>query len=298
MKLAFLILTHKEPDELFDKLLKYLDSFPSKVIVVHHDYSQSKFNEKLVNKYDLQMVTPFFETKWGDVSKIDAIAAAYRKLFDVAPDFDWLITLSANCFPVKPHNQIEYFFKQSKHDYYMETHELGPQFSGIYKWHYRTLFTKYLFSIPFISRKLKFYKRAIRIPIKPSKTPFKDLVPFTGSDWYFLNNKGARFVLNLDLPNHPLTQFLGRQNMAPDMNASPVEIIIQTLVKNNHELKGCNNNYRYIDWTNSQNWHPNTLTTKHLSNLNISEALFARKFDNQKSNDLINNLLNTWQLDQ
>jgi hypothetical protein len=279
MKLAFLILTHKNPDDVFIKLLDFLSKFPHSIIVVHHDYSQSTFDESLIHKYQLNMVTPYHKTKWGHISKINAIAAAYKKLFEIAPDFDWLITLSANCFPLKSHRQIENFFSQSEYDYYMEAHELGYEYEGIYKWHYRTLFTKYLLSIPFISRQLKYYKRSIRVPINIKKTPFKNLKPYTGSDWYFINNKTAKYILNADLPEHPISIFLAKQNEAPDMNASPVEIIIQTLIKNNTELKGCNNNYRYIDWTTSKNWHPKTLSEQDWSAIKSSDALFARKLE-------------------
>ena len=290
MKFAFLLLTHKAPDALFMRLLEFLSQFKSSKIILHHDYSQSVFDPAIIKEFNIQMVTPHIKTQWGHISKINAIAEVYKKAFEVIPDFDWIITLSANCFPIKSKNHILEFFKKAEYDYYMETHELGYQYEGIYKWHYKTLFTDYITSIPILSKQFKLYKRAIRLPKNKAKTPFKNLIPYTGSDWYFVNNKSAKFIVESDLASHPITKFIAKQNLAPDMNASPDEIIIQTLLRNNTDLRGCNNNFRYIDWSNSKNWHPNTLTEKDWSEIQKSKALFGRKFDDIKSSSLLSKI--------
>ncbi len=290
MKFAFCILSHKYPDSLFEQLLSFLNRFSNSTIVVHHDYSQSDFNDELIQKYNLHMIMPSYSTKWAHISKIPAMISTYQKAIDITPDFDWLITLSCNCFPIKSSDYIENFFLNSKYDYYMENKPLGMQFEGIYKWHYQTLFTKHIGKIPFISRKGKFYWRSIRIPIKISKTAFKNFIPYTGADWLFMNNKTIKTLLKADIPNHPLSKYVAKQNQAPDKNASPDEIIIQTFIKNQKELKGCDNYYRYINWEGTTEWHPNTLTIDYWDKIKNSDALFARKFDAITSKNLISKI--------
>lgn len=290
MKLVFCILSHKKPDSLFLQLLSFLNKFKDVTIVVHHDNSQSEFDETLIENFNIQMVHPSFKTKWGHISKIPAMIGCYKKAYEVTPDLDWLITLSTNCFPIKAHDTIIKFFENSAHDYYMESHPLGPNFEGIYKWHYQTLFTKHICKIPFFTRKGKFYWKHLRTALNKSKTAFKNYTPYTGADWFFLNNKTTRRIIDADIPNHPITQHVAKQNQSPDMNASPDEIIIQTFVKNQSDLNGCDNYYRYINWKGTNDWHPNTLTMDYWEDIKKSDALFARKFDKTTSNELITKL--------
>ncbi len=288
MKLAFSILSHKEPDQLFERLLTRLNEIPGSTIAIHHDYNKSDFSEVLIEKYNLNMVIPYHKTQWGHVSKIPAIIDAFTKLKTVSPDFDWLISISPNCYPIKNINQILNFFEEADCDYYMENHPLGLRYESIYKWHYQALFTRRIGKIPFLSRKGKFYWRSIRIPIDRNKTPFNDLMyPYAGSDWYFFNRKTVDRILQADIVNHPITQYIAKANTAPDKNASPDEILIQTFVKNQKDLIGSNDYHRFIDWTNAKDWHPNTLTLEHWEAIKKSKALFARKFNWEQSSELI-----------
>lgn len=79
MKLAFLILTHKSPDSLFIKLLDQLSMIPDVTIAIHHDYSQSNFDDSIIEKYHLHIVKPYHKTKWGHISKMSAICDTYKK---------------------------------------------------------------------------------------------------------------------------------------------------------------------------------------------------------------------------
>ncbi len=290
MKFAFCLLTHKSPDNLFEELLTFLNSFSNSAIIVHHDETQCAFDEDLVNKYDLHMVTPSLPTRWGHISKIPAMISTYQKALEVLPDFDWLITLSANCYPIKSMEFITTFFENSNYDYYLESHPLGLEFEGIYKWHYQTLFTKYIGKIPFITRKGKPYMKALRIPLNIKKTGFKDFKPYTGADWLFLNRKTVNRICHANIPEHEITNHVKVQNEAPDMNASPDEIIIQTFVKNQNDLSGCDKYYRYIDWEGTIDWHPKTLTLDDWDKIKNSDALFARKFDAVISKDIISKI--------
>jgi hypothetical protein len=84
-----------------------------------------------------------------------------------------------------------------------------------------------------------------------------------------------------------LSTYLANINQEDDINVCPSELIFQKILTNAGTFNHCTDNFRFIDWENSQNWHPNTLTLDHLQKIQNSGALFARKFADGKSNELI-----------
>ena len=288
MKLAFSMLSHRPPDALFIKLLTWLKQFPQVTIAIHHDYSKSNFPQELIERFDLQMVQPYHKTQWGHISKLPAIIDTFKKLNSCTPDFDWLISISPNRYPVKSRKEILEFLSSTDMDYFMENHPLGIEYGGIYKWHYQALFTKWLGKIPWITRKGRFRWKHIRIPVDRQKTPFNDsMFPHAGSDWYIFNNKTVKRIIEADMMQHPMVKYITQANKAPDRNSSPDEVIFQTYVKNQKDLIGSGNYHRFIDWKDAKDWHPNTITAKHWADIKNSDALFARKFDPEESKEVI-----------
>lgn len=292
MKIGFVILSHKEPNPNFIKMLRFLRSIEGSRISIHHDYSQSQFPDEITQGLGLEMVKDYRVTRWGHHSKVPATLDAFFQMRDEQIP-DWFITLSPNCFPIKSADTILQFFKKSEHDTYIEYNEISKAKGGIYKWHYRNLFTRYLFSIPSFTRHGRFHMRPVRIPLRRSQTPFSDQFrPYTGSDWIALNRKAFEAMYEADLYNHPLLEYIKRANQAPDGNSSPIEIVLQSFFGNATGLRHGYKNLHFIDWHNAKDWHPNTLKMEHLSQILSSKALFARKFSEKPNDELIRYLEN------
>jgi len=105
----------------------------------------------------------------------------------------------------------------------------------------------------------------------------ENLVPYQGPDWFMIHRKSMEYILaNSKLIEH-ICAFLSEVNKGPDLNLCPPEIFFQTLIANNIELKKNNDNYRYIDWTNAKEWHPNIFVLKDFDKLKQSNAFFLGK---------------------
>lgn len=291
MRLGFVILSHKPPDEQFHRLLAQLRRYPGARIAVHQDESQAAMPPEIAEKYNLELVRPSMPTQWGHISKVHATLKAFKLLTEGQVP-DWFLTLSPNCYPLAPPEQVLSYLEQSHYDTFIEFNPLGPGYDFIYGWHYRTLFTRYRGRIPFVSRYGQFYWRPVRTPILRSKTPFPpgQFEPYTGSDWMALGRKAVERMFDAQLDRHPMLDFLARQNQAPDANASPIEIVLQSFFGNQTDLKQARHNLHYINWEGATGWHPNTLTEDYWQALTESQALFARKFSLPQSGPLIERL--------
>lgn len=291
MKIGFAILSHKEPDRHFIRLLQKISEFSHPVIALHHDFSQSEFPDSVVNQFKLKVVEDYNPTKWGHISKIDATFKVFSLLSK--ENVDWCITLSPSCYPVKSINEIEAFLERAEADAYIDYVPIEREGEGISGRKYKRIYSKRIGAIPFISRKLKFYFRSIRIPIDPQNTPVASLQLYQCSDWFFINRKCLEFLTSLQIDQTPLYRYLDKINQAPDIIVSPIEILFQTLLLGNKNLEIRNDNYRYIDWSRSTNYHPKILVDTDWEKIRISNTLFARKFDrspaSQQLVDLIDN---------
>lgn len=288
MNIAFSILSHRPPGTVFLKLLDFLQQFENAIIVVHHDYTQSTFPEDVIEKYKLIMVKDYANTGWGHVTKIPAILKTFRDIYALKPEIDWVITVSPNCYPIKSANHIKNFLKEATVDCYMNHDKIQLDSWEVPNSHFITLFTRPIIKIPFFSKKGKFYWRYIRKNIDIEKTPFNSsYTPYCGSDWMIFNNKTLKLVLDGKLETHPTVPFITEANSFPDRNASPIEIIIQSYILNHKEISVEFNYHRFIDWKGAQQWHPNTLDMKYYDRIASSDALFGRKFTDEKSLPLL-----------
>jgi len=288
-KIGFAILSHRPPKQVFIKLLEFISAFPNSVIGLHHDFSQSDFPQDIIDKFYIKVVKPSYTTKWGHISKVPATLDAFKLIYDQSPEVDWFVTISPNCYPIKSHNYILDFLGRTEFDVFMELMAIAPTGHQAPVSHYTTLFSKHRFYLPMISKRGKFYMRDIRKNIDPESTPFNSkLKPYTGSDWFIMNRKAMKSILEEDIPNHPAFHYLAQANLDKKRNASPIEILVQTFIANNKDLKiKSDNYYRYIDWEGTTEWHPRTLVMNDLDSIKISDALFARKFNDEESLPLI-----------
>ncbi|MES2388090.1 MAG: beta-1,6-N-acetylglucosaminyltransferase [Bacteroidota bacterium] len=287
-RLGFAMLSHRPPGKVFMKLLERLRQFPNAEIVLHHDYNQSNFPEEVIREFNIRVLKNYRTTKWGHVSKVPATLDVFTELYNTEPPVDWFITMSPNCYLVRSPQEILDFLAHAQADVYMEQDPIIARSPTVARFHYKTLYTRPWAVMPFISRHLALYWRSLRYPVSRADKPFNDQYkPFCGSDWYMMNRKAMKQVLDADLYNHPTVPYISYVNSFPDRNASPIEIIIQSFIANNKTLKVDTDFHRYIDWKDAIEWHPNPLTMRHFDAIAKSTALFARKFTDSESMELI-----------
>jgi hypothetical protein len=281
MKIAFLVQSHQYNSH-FDRLCERLREFPKHEIFVHHDFSQSTLPVESIVRYRLNLVRPYRTTTWSSISQtqaeIDLIETAYRN----AADADWFILLSASCYPIKSWDVIVQTLQNSAFDGYIDLQQCNPDEGELHRHWHRKMFTMPIGSIPFVSRNGKFYQRELRIP--RTETPFHQKFKFFfGANWFILSRKVVEYLVNLSLHSHPIVKFY----MEVKGVAASDEVLINSVLGNANQFNLSPDYLRYIDWTNSVNWHPNTLTEAHFQSIAESNALFARKFDAVTSQTLL-----------
>lgn len=290
MKLAFVMLTHREPDSLQERLLTRLREIPNTSVGVHHDFGQCEIAKTFFDKHKLHSVRDWKSTQWGHHSKVPATLEVFRLLYEQT-DAEWFITISPNCYPVAPLNRIVDFFESNSCDALIQMRRVTQDSPlGILRNKYRFLFTRPVTRVPWISRRGRLYLRDVRIPRRRSRTPFAEIDPFQGSDWFAIRRNVVKRMLAARLDEGDVIEYLKSVNEHPRTLVSPIEMVIQTFIGNESGLNIDPKNYRYIDWTDSKNYHPNTLTMKHWDAIVSSGALFARKFVDGESNELLDRI--------
>lgn len=294
MKIGFSILSHQAPGPLLEQLLFQLNRFPQKYIAIHHDFHQADFDNSLFKGLSYELVKNYTQTYWSHTNNIRAILETFRILY--SQNCDWYITLSANCYPIKSPAYILNFLENTDVDGFIECNNVLTDHFDFYKYFRKGFQTKYLFKIPFINKQGKLCQKAIRRPRRKDHILLNNtFIPYHGSDWFIINRLSIEYLLSNEDKISTLVNFLVDVNKGPDINVCPPEVVFQTILANNSKLKLSNSYYRFLDWKNSKNWHPNVLTMNHWENIKKSDALFARKLDSTLSKELIE-AINTYLL--
>jgi hypothetical protein len=282
MKIALLFLTHR-PSHVLAKFLDLAEANKDYETFLHHDFSQSDLTPEILNHPSLSILESYCKTQWADVSLVEAAIALLRFSFEHSSEFEWFVLLSGSCYPIRPLTHILDFLESTNYDGFIENTQLNQTGNWLHKAYFKHIFTLSLTHIPFISRKGKLYWRDIRK--KRKHTPFsQDFQLHFGSQWWALRRK-----LVSDLILHPKLEELLEFARINHVHA-PDEWIIQSVIGN---LKGLNlkaESLHYINWDNSQDWHPNVLTMDNLNSVVNSGKLFARKFNDSESTVLLQHL--------
>lgn len=292
-RVGFVILSHRGTDwPLLARLFPRLRELPEASIALHHDTYQSPLNRELIERYDVQVVPAVGRTSWSNIINVFATVAELEVLFRQPRRPRWYVTLSQSCYPIKSASHIAKILDGLTDDFYIDMRLVNFQASHLLLDKYvEDAIRKYtLCHIPFISRYGRFYWRPLKIYRPRSVIPFRDgFYVFHGSNWLVLSECAVEYLLRQDIACHPVTEFYLTQYDQQDDRQSPCpqEIVIQSILGNARELKGAYRNWHYIDWEGAKDWHPNVLTERHWSAIIASDALWARKFDLEKSATLL-----------
>jgi hypothetical protein len=281
MKIALLFLSHQHSD-IFKDFLKYIDNVDGFYPFLHHDFSQSNLSEDVLNNKKLIILENWYRTAWSDISVVQATLSLLHEAFHSSQNkYEWFLLLSSSCYPTRPLINLSFFLESTDVDGFMENTRLNKRTNWLHAAYHKQIYTKSLCSIPFISRRGKFYWRDLRI--KYRKTPFnKDLYPYFGSQWWGLRRNVVQEILfKTDWIESMVTFACKNKILASE------EWLIQSVVASLKDFKIKSKNLHFIDWENAQNWHPNILTENHLEPIISSGAFFARKFDKSKSSSLL-----------
>jgi hypothetical protein len=267
------------------KLNRMFDHPP---IACHHDFGK---NPNFISDCpkNVQMVHPHVNTKWADFSCIEAAISALRLLYTGANAPDWFIYLSSADYPIKPAARIIQDLQTSPFDAYIEhrlvqykhyAYNADPSHPESYKgadWlkHCHKLYCSFRVTIPSLTRYFTPRTRTYWLDhplITAGRLPFSDSFRCcAGEAWFCTNRKSALALLKFYDEDRAVAAHYRRVLV-------PEESYFQTVLANSPSLKLSQNTLRYADWTAGGS-HPKILKMEDLPRMAVSNAHFARKFD-------------------
>jgi hypothetical protein len=202
-------------------------------------------------------------------------------------DYDWLVNLTAQDYPVKPVAAIEAFLETAPADGYLRLWDaLSPQSPWSRRkakaryWHrYRRLpegSERALHAVRFLTAILPIQFYLVYGPwvgVRRLHTPFRGgFRCYGGWAWFTLRREAARYV-NEFLREHPEVESHYRRTVTAE------ESLVQTVLANARRFRLVDDDFRYIDYSHADRGSPRVLTTADVPMLAAGPWHFARKFD-------------------
>ena len=276
MKQVFLIAAHKDPGQLNTLVQQLAD--PAFLVYVHLD------RKSAIDPSDLhpnaRLVEERGEVRWGGFSQVRATLNGLRQILREQPDFDKVLFLSAQDFPLLPNPLLKRELARLRECELIETTAVGPE-----GWNVG-------FRYQFFHHEGQFFKRLVcglanallRLTGLRRRMP-DGLVPYGGSCWWALSRGCVAEVLRL-AEAHPRFLRLCRKVECPD------ELFFQTLVMHSpYATRVLSDNYRYVQWPQQGARNPKVLDAADFERIRASNAHFCRKLDSQVSGGLTQRLV-------
>lgn len=293
MKLAFIILAHKNPRQVV-RLIDALNVPRATSFFIHVDKKvAASVCQELTNNLAAYPNVRFVErynSAYASFGLVEATMAGLTAAIESDFDFDYLINLSGQDYPIKTFEQIRAKLGERPNFSYVWHHELPfvgthptkgvvcQKLNRIEFWHLRIKNRDYRFPLGG-----KRYRRVFSIRnsvlwrsinlFLPEKRPFlKNFVPHGGGQWWCLSRRHAEYVYNFVRENKRAYRFFKYTNI-------PDEIFFQTVLLNSpHKNEIVNDDLRMLYFAGDSS-HPITYYSSDFPQIARSPQLFARKFD-------------------
>lgn len=271
MKIAYLILAHKNPKQV-KRLLNNLDDD----VYVHLDLKCS-IDKFKIEKNNVYFIRDRVNINWGGFSMIQATLNLIESAIN-NKQYDYYILLSGDDYPIKPLEEFKKFLMNNRTYSFLEYESFDEHWPKA-----KFRYNRYKISE---SNKIyiKFIQKILNLIVN-KRNMYKNMIAFKGSQWWCLNLESIEYIIDYIKNNNGVLKYFMHTHI-------PDEMFFQTILLNSSlKDKIINDNLRYIILEES---HPETLTIEHYSVIrNLKNKFFARKFDiNIDSNilDILDNI--------
>jgi len=298
MKVAFLILAHKNPSQL-DQLIDRLDSSDS-IFFIHIDNKVDIAPFKSGKEKNNNIVWVKREDgRWGDVGIVKATINCLLEAVNCPHEISHYVLLSGQDYPLKSITSIVNFLRENKNTSFIE-HKPFPVTELNYAGYDRInaysihLFGQRRTAIPLSWKPMFNFKGQILnvlllflFFLKGKRQHPKDINPFFGSQWWILSHEAAKKTADV-INKSPYFLKYHKDSLLPD------ELFFQSIIGSlkiglptNQIIE--NKSLHFIDWSQCSS-HPKVLDLQDYEKLISSGNLFARKMEFPQSDKLIDKL--------
>ena len=257
MRIAYLILAHKNPEQV-----KRLVGLLNGDVYIHLD-KKCDIKKFYIEDKSINYIYDRTSINWGGFSMVDATLKLIR---DARKNFnyDFYILLSGDDYLVKPLDEFEqYLTEHSKYSFieYDKFDEKWQHAKGRYQ-------NFKIFEKEHIT--FKVLQKILNVLINKRRM-YRNMEAYKGSQWWCLNAESIEYLLEYINSNKSILSYFKHTHI-------PDEMFFQILLLNSPiKDKIINDNLRYILLEDS---HPEILTVDYFNDLiNIKNKFFARKFD-------------------
>lgn len=271
MKIAFIILAHRNPAQL-ERLLKKL-AHPDVDCYVHID---AKCNlaewQQALSQPQTFLVKPRVNIKWAGYSMVEATLYCMETVRASGVPYAYVTMASGQDYIIKPVGEIVDFLTRPSDRQYIgliPDTELQAMLSKMNNYH----LVEYNFP-----GKYKLAQLFTRL--MPPRKPPMGMRLYSGSQWWTLTMDCVVFLLD-HIRKHPSISRFFRFSWGPD------EFIFQTLLMNSPYREAVTGyDLHYIDWSAGKE-HPKNLGRDDIDAMLASGMLLARKFEMDKDPELL-----------
>lgn len=298
MKICYLLQTYKNPEQIYRLVNTIKTSNPNSIIILSHNYTYSQLDESKLEKHSDVYLLPV-KTGRGDFSILREYLSAISWANKNNIDFDWFINLTGQDYPTQPLSSLESLLFQTHYDGFIEYFQV---FSNNKSWSVRQGMSRYLyryrkillnqpnwFKQLFKTMKLiNYLQHFVRIDSSYDlmlgvkvKSPFNDkFICYGGSYFSILSKKCIQYLQKFSECNpHVIEHYQHTIN--------PEESYIQTVLVNSQLFNFYNECKHHYDFYQSRHGAPAILTSKNSSVIKQKNYYFARKFDMNIDNKVL-----------
>ncbi|UKT63877.1 beta-1,6-N-acetylglucosaminyltransferase [Pedobacter mucosus] len=279
MKKAYIIIAHKNPLQLYRLISRLNDGNSSFFIHIDVKVDLKEF-DNLKEFGDKLHFLRRFDSKWGSYGTIKPYLEGLKKIKKSGENFDRILLLSGQDYPIKSNQEIDQFFLNSPYSVFVNYFPIpnykkwpGGDRGGLYR------VDKYYFgnkkhelllskSANLISTLIPAFKRKIPHGMKP----------FAGQTWWNLDMYALNYILDF-VKKHPEYLDFHKHTFVAD------EVFLQMIIGNSKDeklLKSIGNSEKRLTiWEHADSAHPKILNKNDLQTIKSSDDLFARKFEQE-----------------
>ncbi|MBU1691275.1 MAG: hypothetical protein KJ958_12300 [Gammaproteobacteria bacterium] len=300
MKFVYFITSHKNPEQVQRLCAALRKGSPLSEIVVHHDPIAEPLDAEIISLLRIHLIPQPISVRWGDFSLTEAILISMQWI-EKNLEYDWLIYISGQDYPVRPLIRIEADLAATEFDAFVyaflyDDPAHWPSGEGFKRYYFQYFnlprFPYYYRLPPSMKSAFEFFRQRLnatsflrlfpayrnrppKIGIRCWSVPFHEDFPcWGGYNWMTLRRICVKHII-VTCQNNPRLLNHYRHTLVAE------ESIFQTILYNSKRFVIENNCRRYIYWDPKIEHaaSPATIKINVIDRALSSRADFARKFD-------------------
>lgn len=285
-RVAYLITSHTLPDQVLRLASVLRRGSPDAWIAIHHDDRSCSLDGAALDALGVRRVEPPSAVAWGEASQLEMVLRCLSWVLERA-DFDWLVLLSGQDYPIRPVGEIEQSLPSTEFDALIamqpcERPAMGApidEFAARYHFRWRRTRSRAAAALARAAARRGSFVRTRAMPngawvgLRALRSPFgSDLVCHRGPDWFTLSLAAVRAIDRFVRGRSDVLHYCGR-------TLHPTESFVHTVLANDASLRLSGDNRRYSVWDAPHMTGPRVLRLEDLDPMLASGGDFARKFD-------------------